>query len=258
MIDEAAVLKALRSVEAAIEFRPANHTYYLRGMWVPGVSSIKGQLDKPALTDWKVRSQMRGTARAIQADPAFAEKLLAMPDWELKGLEFEADRLASEHARLGTEVHALIEAWARQQVGLAAEDHDVSDKAHFLFDDFLAWAGKANMKVLAPEMRVASAKFSFAGTLDLLSVVDDSLCVWDWKTKTGALYAEERLQLAAYRYCVQEATGIQPIGRVLRIPKDGSEIKVLDPDEKTTYQKTLMAFLALRSIYDWMRSLKAR
>lgn len=259
MIDSKDVLKKLRALEARIKFNPGRHTYTLDGAWLPSVSAIKGQLDKPALTDWKVRQQMRGTARACVEDPSFAARLLEMPDYELRKIRFEADAVADEHAQLGTEVHALIECWAHRQIGeKRGEEPDVSDKAHFLFADFMAWTQDHAVTVLAPEMRVASAAFKFCGTMDLLAVEHDGLAIFDWKTKSGDLWPEERLQLSAYRLAVKECTGILPAGRVLRIPKDGSKVVALDPDEGTSYEATVGIFLGLRATRTWLDSIKKR
>jgi hypothetical protein len=255
-VDSKDVLKKLRNLEARIRFNPGRHTYTLDGAWLPSVSSIKGQLDKPALTAWMVREQMKGTARACLEDPGFARRLLEMTDQQLRGIRFESAAVAEEHAILGTEVHALIEAWARRQVGDAVEEPEASDKAHFLFSDFLGWAGTHKVKVLAPEMRIASAAFRYCGTIDLLAEEGDGLTIFDWKTKSGDLYPEERLQLAAYRQAVKECTGILPAGRVLRIPKDGSKVVCLDADSGTTYEATIAVFLGLRAIRTWLDDLK--
>lgn len=246
------IVRRLREVEEQIEFNPGTHTYRFQGTPMKSVTSFIKVLDKPALNAWKVRQQMRGTARKCLEEPGFATRLLAMSEYQLRGLEFEADVVANVAADLGREVHALIEHWAHQKLGKPTKEPRCSDRAHFLFDEFLAWASRDEMTVLATELKVASAALKYTGTMDLLALRGGRVVVFDWKTKAGDLWPEEVLQLAAYRAAVQEWTGVPALGRVLRIPKDGSKVQVLDPDDVSPYMPALASFSACVGLTGWL------
>jgi hypothetical protein len=61
-------LDALKSLQSEVKLS-ANHRYYHEGKPLPGVTTICKVLDAPALTAWKIRMQVAGTAKAAFANP---------------------------------------------------------------------------------------------------------------------------------------------------------------------------------------------
>lgn len=166
-----------------------NHGYQLDGVKVPGVTSVIGILDKPALQSWAARE----TA-------AFADD-----QWErLSGMR-SADRLVEmERARYntnktatvkGNRIHALADKLAR---GLEV---DVPDSLRSEVTAAARFLDKWDFETLVTEAPCAHTGYRFAGTLDSIVFSDRfGTAMVDWKTGKG-VYAETALQVAAYGNC---------------------------------------------------------
>jgi hypothetical protein len=163
---------------------------------VPGVTTVLGILDKPALIHWA---------------------------WKL-GLEGEDyKKVRDKAASIGTIAHYMAECDIK---GVKPELSDYTpndvDKAETAFLAWLDFRAKNHIKPLASEIQLVSEKYRYGGTIDLYATMDDKLCLIDLKTSSG-LYPEMRLQLAAYKNRLEE-NGL-PVDQVhlLRIDKESGE-----------------------------------
>ena len=165
-----------------------SHSYYLDGMKVPGVTSIIGVLDKPALVNWAATSVAE---HAINNWERLSGMTLVNRYEELK----QAHRLKNKEAIVrGKRIHALAE---RISVGEAVDPQDASlVAAARAYADLLdAW----ELEPVMLEASVLNRDYLYAGTLDgvftsprLGTIIAD--------TKTGKrAFSEVALQLAAYR-----------------------------------------------------------
>ena len=104
------------------------------------------------------------------------------------------------------------------------------------------------MRPLLAEQRIYNTALGYAGTVDLVAYVSDRLTIVDYKT-SKAVYAEYRLQIAAYRAAYRNA---ETNGLILRFPKDrGDAFEVADVPW-AEQERLLAVFLAAKRVWEWM------
>src|SRR5690625_4427085 len=175
-----------------LKFYPASHRYKLDGEWVPGVTTILGVLDKPAIPKWAARQVAEYVADNIDG----VETLRAMG----RGPMVEALRnipwqTRDEAANRGTEVHGYAERI------IHGEEVDVPDLLVGHVESLIAFMEDYDVKPVLVEKAVASRAHQYAGTLDL--VADHNRgprAIFDYKTSRSGIYAQTAFQLAAYAF----------------------------------------------------------
>jgi len=159
-----------------------SHTVYknLGGDRVPGVTTVLGMLNKPALLKWA---------------------------WQMgkDGKELEAVRQGA--ADIGTVAHALCEAYLR---GMALDSSNITpevlSRAETGFLRFLDFWDREGLKVVAVELVMVSEMMQVGGTLDVLAERPDGrLVVVDLKTSKG-IYDEMLVQVATYAAMFEEGS----------------------------------------------------
>lgn len=176
------------------------------GQMVPSVTSILGALDKAALMNWAVDTTAQFAVDNLDViqrlDRASAVDLV-------KGARWRTTRSAAE---AGTDAHAVLEDLAKG-VDVLPTDHNgwVRDCWRELNEEF-------DIEVLEVEPTFWNGDVGYAGSADLVALVDGELAILDWKTSGSGIYAETCLQLCAY---AMAPTIIRP---------DGTEV-----DFKATY-----------------------
>lgn len=180
-----------------------SHSYTLDGQLVPGVTTICGVLDKPALVTWAARET------AAYADDNWARLSEMRSADRIAALEkarFQTNRKATTK---GTRIHAMAEQLAHgKEVTVPVEIRpQVEAVARFL--DQWEW------ETVVTESPVANTSYRYAGTADAVLHNDRfGNVLLDWKTGKG-IYDEVALQLAAYKNCdlrLEEQTTIGPRG----------------------------------------------
>ena len=134
----------------------------------------------------------------------------------------DSDKVLDEASAIGTLLHLLIEA---HQQGFDVDTKDYSynqEKAAMkAFAGYLEWYQKKNFKALKNEVVLVNEELQVGGTIDCIGKMGDDLVVVDWKT-SKYLYAENKLQLAAYTYMFEQAQPKANVayGLVMRFGKD--------------------------------------
>jgi hypothetical protein len=198
------------------------------GKRVPGVTTILGILDKPALLQWAWRMGQEGV---------------------------DINKARDRAADIGTVSHARVEAHLRgmdfDETGLDKTALDLSANA---FLAFLEWWERSGFAVEATELQMVSEAWQVGGTLDILARRGDARALVDIKTSNG-VYREHRLQVCAYARMWEEAHGGQDISEVwiVRIPKD--ESGVCEPIEIINRPLYVEAFSNLCKTYRALQAL---
>lgn len=166
----------------------SSHSYRIDGEWVPGVTTVIGTLNKPALVNW-----------AAEQSAAYADE-----HWDrLSGLR-SADRIKEiREARWATNRQAIARG---RRIHAMAEKIAHGDRPEIPTDIAPVVQAVADMldtyklETVATEVSVGSLDYRYAGTADAIvhSPRWGNVLV-DYKTGSG-VYAEVGLQLAAYRY----------------------------------------------------------
>lgn len=192
-----------------LDFSKPHITYKNKdGKRVPGVTTVLGQLAKPALIPWAYK---RGK----------------------DGLELYESR--DKAANIGTLVHERIMAYYKgyeiDNSNIAPDVWTLSDNC---MDSFYEWAKPRKVKPELIEEPSVSEEYQYGGTFDIYGEMDGDPTLLDFKTGSG-LYEEHFIQLAGYLQLLNE-TGRKPRKVViLNIPKslDNSfTVKSISTDEE--------------------------
>lgn len=193
-----------RQAKAAhgLKYFDKSHRYKLDGQWVPGVTTILGVLDKPALKKWAART----VAEYVADNPDGIDELRAMGRGPmvdaLKGVPFQTFEDAGDRGN-------ILHDYAEQL--LHGQDVDV-DPVHVpVMESALNFMEDWHIDPVLIEFPVASREHQWAGTGDLIADYTHpqtgaaGTAIFDWKSGK-ALYPEYAWQLNAYAHA--EFTGL--------------------------------------------------
>lgn len=168
--------------------RRANHTYYLDGQKLPGVTTIlSAGLPAPALVNWA--AEITATYAVDNWDeltplgPVTRYERMRQARWK---------RLKAAALR-GTEIHDLARGL------ILGVDVEVPDEHRGPVEALAALMDKLDMRPLLRETPVLNEEHRWAGTIDVTAHLGDDPQVWllDYKTGKG-LYEKDALQVSAY------------------------------------------------------------
>lgn len=221
-------------------FDEKTHKYYLDDELLPGVTTILGTLNKPALVQWAANE-------AIKYIEAKGEKL-DEETYKVTGEVLEAARTAhakrrDKAASQGTDVHAEIETIIKAYIkGETPEVQEVSAQAK----KFVLWAAENKVAFHESEKKLYSEKHRFAGTVDFTATIGGKKMVGDIKTTSGIYDLSPFLQCAAYRVMLEEMgeTGYKG-SIIIRLGKDGSFEEAYRADESGEDMETFLNLLAV-------------
>jgi len=173
------------------------HTIYKTqdGIRVPGVTTILGILNKPALVKWANNLGLQG---------------------------IDSTKYRDEMADIGTLAHQMIvdyfnkvetdtTEYSENQIGLAEN----------CLLSFWEWEKGHKIEVIMAERQLVS-EMGFGGTIDCFCNLDGQPTLLDFKTGK-AIYPEMFCQLAAYKQLLTEDNHPVDITRILRIGRDENE-----------------------------------
>lgn len=149
-----------------------------------------------------------------------------------------------EHKRqIGEALHMAIELDLMDDLQVDSLDLEVVG----YFEGWIRFRRETRFECLFSEKQVASTKYRYAGTLDLVGRIDRVESVIDGKT-TAALHPAVALQTAAYQNAACEMGLVRATARryALRLKPDGSYIL-----DQHTDRTDFFVFLALLSTWNW-------
>lgn len=186
-------------VEKVAARRAKTHTRYYdkAGKLLPGVTTILGVLNKPALVPWANGLGLQGINVREYVDVL---------------------------AKIGSIGHEMI-CCHNRGVPFDPGEHpkDLIDKAENCFLSYLAWEKQHKVEPILCESGLTSENYGFGGTVDMWCRVDGVPTILDYKTGK-AIYAEHIYQVSAYRQLIEE-NGWGPVEavRILQIGRDETE-----------------------------------
>ena len=207
---------------------------------LPSVTNILAILDKPALTEWKVRQAVMAVVTAPDVPgEAIDAKIVRVLEREQ-----QQDEEAAKARDFGTMMHAELEAIA---LGLGATNPEVGYHATRIFEALTSEHGEPE----AVEKVVVGC--GYAGKADLILDSIGYRTVVDYKTTTRlpkAPWPEHALQLAAYAaagLCTRRVSvyiDSKNLGKFVILPHETR----LDDDFK--------AFQAVQAVWQYMKGYK--
>lgn len=185
-----------RPKSRGLKFSPGNHRYWLDGQYVPGVTTILGCLDKPALPKWAAKS----VAEYVAANPDATETLRSLGESGMvKALAEIPWQKRDDAAARGTTLHDYAEQL------LKGEEVDVTDELVPVVEYALQFMEDWQIEPLATELAVGSREHWYAGTADLFASYKrpdsghEGVAIFDWKSGKS-IYPEYAWQLNAYAF----------------------------------------------------------
>lgn len=195
--------RVLYTPEERVRYRTLDGTLTAKGeprlVSVPGVTTILNTLNKPALVRWAPRCMGDHLRAALAGGAPMTEELIA------EAQRAPEDR-RDEGAAIGSRAHDAIHAWlAGDPWETYLPDDEAARNATLAA---LAWVREQRPEVIGAEVTVVdpdSDVVRWAGTTDLVAIIDGRVSVIDWKSTKKGLFDEVLPQLGAYAYAVEGA-----------------------------------------------------
>lgn len=250
--------------------RDAKHFYQaeypnLQQGKVPGITTIIGVLDKPALVGWAKRETAKAAVRNLSALSGMAAQYPIPDDDDKLGYHPAVNFLKATPgyqrdaaADIGTRVHAVAEALAKGEKPRV--DDDTLAFAEAYVRDFLEPL-KPRFHPLYTEAMVYHSGgdgivLPYGGTMDAFCEIDGTVWLIDYKTNRSGAYPETALQLAGGRYAEfigrpgdEKRYPIPKVERcgVLWVRPEGAELI-----EYSVTPQEFQAFTACRLMWHWV------
>ena len=182
--------KTTGKVKTHTRYRLADNTI------VPGVTTITGILNKPALVKWANNLGLQG---------------------------IDSTKYVDEKASIGTLAHYMVECHLR------GEKPDFADctpnqigQAENSVIKYFDWEKENTIKVIGVEMKLVSEKLRVGGQCDLYAELNGKKTLIDLKTSKG-IFPEMITQVAGYKLLLEENGYPVEDVRILRIGREESE-----------------------------------
>lgn len=204
-------------------------------------------------TAWAAKLVAEGAVEAFR-NGTLAALVAEDPEDAVRHLKGMPNKKRERAANAGTTIHSWVEAHI-----LGAEPPIVPIHLRPQLEQFRAFEEKYKPRYLAAEATVYNRRERYAGTLDIIAEIDGRIGLID--TKSGGLYAEAAMQLAAYRNAeyIGGPDGVEhPLPKVdftavLHIqPESFRLVEVLSTDE------VFYAFRVAREMFRWETDLSKR
>lgn len=175
------------------------HTQYRLsdGTRVPGVTTVLGILNKPALVGWANSLGLQG---------------------------IDSKKYVDDKADIGKACHYLIECDVK---GEAPELSDYSpatvSAAENGFLKWLDWRAGKDFVLIGSEMPLVSENYRYGGTVDIFASVNGINTLIDIKTSGSGIWPEMRHQVSAYRKLLIENGYAVDQVVILRVGRDDTE-----------------------------------
>jgi PD-(D/E)XK nuclease superfamily len=205
--------------------------YWLGDVPYVSVTEVLKVLDKPALQRWYGKQ----VYLAMLANPALSEsEALAAPY-----------KISDDAKARGTTIHDIVEAWQHNQTYIDG----IPEKYRGYATAFYRWVEDYDATLVEHERSVASRKYGYAGTLDLLVTLNGSGKLVLIDVKTGKdVYVEALLQTSAYRQAIKEE-GVEVVGTGVLVLADDGTYK-FQRSEADLFRQ----FFACKVLWDFLNS----
>ena len=199
------------------------------GTLVPGVTTVLGILNKPALVPWANKLGLQG---------------------------IEVGKFVDDKAAIGTLAHQMIADYLRGETTDTSEYSKMQiEQAENSILSFLEWEKSHKLNPILIEQPMVSERHGFGGTVDLVATINDDpeLCLIDFKTSKG-IFPEMFVQVAAYReLALEHELDVRKV-RILRIGRTDDEGFEDKPVNHLAQRWEL--FLHCLAIYNLQKELK--
>ncbi len=145
----------------------------------------------------------------------------------------------------GTDVHNAIENWLKFGI------EDISPENEGYFDAFMDWWEQRNPELIGSEVRVYHKLLRYAGTVDLIALIDGEVNLIDFKTTHKLIEKNCGVQLEAYTQALASHGITIERKRILHLRKDG---KWDDPQFPAHDAQRWRVFNSLKAVHDYINA----
>lgn len=187
----------MSKVKAHIQYRSA--TQFLKngkGRRFPGVTTIVGILDKPALIKWANNLGLKG---------------------------IDSTKFRDDKADIGTLGHAFVtDHYKKVETDTSDYTQKQIDKATNAALSYYDWEKKHKVEPILIEAPLVDEELEFGGMSDLYAKIDDKFTLVDLKTGNG-IWPEHFIQVAAYKHLLEVNDYEVEDVMILNIPRAETE-----------------------------------
>jgi hypothetical protein len=275
-MDIAQTIEKIQSIRNDFTPMHTEHEHWYKheetGKIVPSVTTVLSVLDKPWLAKWKVHEAVRYIVSGYSG-------ILNAGDLEsiLEESMKVSERKVVQAQVVGTTVHNAIEEFIAEWIRYGVQPKSVMDffdknfvidsATHLRYDNtqtqIIAALRSAqelfdrykDAVPLASEIRVGDPVAGYAGTLDLVILVNGKVEIWDWKTSNQINEKDPGypMQISIYKKAFESMIGIK-VEKLCIIQLSKHEDKYAIYTVDTSY-KSIQAFNALLKYYEIQRGI---
>src|SRR5258708_3396563 len=200
--------------------KPANQYLSSSGEFLPGVTTVLSELNKPAVIGWA--NKMGRLGRSID-----------------EGKEYARD--------VGNLAHYLVECHIKCEKPEFEDTFGTRaiNRANVMLAEFISYAKERGATFVASETQLVDTSDQFGGTIDIIadcSSPTPARELWDIKT-SSAIWAEQIVQVCAYQILSHQHNKEIVRPRIILIPKSG-ELRAPDiPDDVIFLAKKLWFYV---------------
>jgi hypothetical protein len=237
------------------------HRYEINRQKAIGVTTALGlAIAKPGLMRWAARCVAEEATEIIQQGChllGIGEDHIPTSAELINHLASAAERRRNAAAVRGTKIHSFAEKMVH------GEAVDVPEELAPYVDNCARFMDEWRVAPMLKETIVGSYQWGYAGTFDLVGALPDGRRIlWDYKTGRR-VYAETKLQLAAYRHADAYLAGpglevpMAEVGitdsKAVWLRDDGYDVIPLEsgPAEFKTFLHCLQVAKAVRAMEGW-------
>jgi hypothetical protein len=253
-----------------LEFDEEKHRYFIVAddgtrAPIPSVTGMTKMIDhgkSDMLMGWAVKMCVEHLRAHLQAGVVLDEIQIV----KLLTAAKKAHREFKEEAgAIGTLVHGFVEAHIKKILGERKKDpkKPVHPGALNGVNAFLHWEANNKVEYVFSERKLVSIQHWFAGTLDILAVVNGKLTIVDLKTSSG-VRDEYFIQTAGYNLALGEEFKEPAESRVIvHVNKTNGMVTPHDAETRpnkpkhwdTWLEADTAAFLGARELHRWAKGL---
>lgn len=231
--------------------------YTINQIEFPSVTTILGLLDKPFLLKWAAEQAVKHLWGIITSKPEIVKPDQSMCNIEgiIQDSVMAFQKVSGEAKDIGSQVHQLLEYYVKAKINNTSlpSSKDYDEEAKLCFNQFLIWEDQYKPVWIASEMTVYNTDLGYAGTLDAVCLINEKICVIDFKTDkqiSDTYPMQISAYKAAYNLMLDQLNG--PINRassqgILRLPKNGDTFEWIDYTD--SYERNMVAFAGLLQYY---------
>ena len=210
----------------------------------------------PWLDKWKLRITREKFSELYEA-AVLKESYQSIPAYDILDEALAHPiKYRDDAGNVGNHYHKAIEAYLTEKPidSFVAQDPRVTD----VLKSVAAWEEKQNLEPIAVEQYIASKRYGYAGTIDLVAHTTrdngKELILADWKT--GSTNDDQLLQLASYAMAWEENNGKRPnVCFFCKVDVDKATVKEVGHLHYHEISMYFDLFLAAFKLWKW-RQLK--